>query len=222
MDRQFGRSTLGRPPGRALASTFLTFSLLLLVLALGFALGRALVARVSVKRPLDFAKQAAQKLAGAPQAVPEAGGPSAQAYVPAPAEPHEQTGGQGQDRAAGPVAGGQPEVYPPEAGKSAPPPGASAEGQGSAESGPAPAPEAATEGEERFAVQVGLFISQQGARERADALARAGYPSRVEREQDGERSTYRVLTGRYRTEYAARRAAEQLTQEGFEAFVIKR
>jgi cell division protein FtsN len=199
----------------AFATVFLTFSLLLVVMALGFALGRALVGKVSVRRPLEFAKQEGQKAGSAQQAVQEPGPPAAPAYVPAPAEP--------QGGANAPAEGSETSPPAPEQPGPSPSPGPAEQPEGGATGPPPlPAPQATEGSEERFAVQVGSFISPEGARELADSLARAGYPSRVEREQSGERVSYRVLTGRYRTEYAARKAAEQLTREGFQAFIVKR
>jgi len=56
----------------------------------------------------------------------------------------------------------------------------------------------------------------------ADDLARAGYPARVEVAQSDGAKVFRVLTGRYRTEYAARKAMDQLRQEGFPGFLVER
>ena len=73
-----------------------------------------------------------------------------------------------------------------------------------------------------YSIQVGMFTNIQGARQVMDDLTRAGYPSRVAREKRGSQDMYRVVTGRYRSEYAARKALEQLRNEGFEAFLIEK
>jgi hypothetical protein len=40
-------------------------------------------------------------------------------------------------------------------------------------------------------------------------------------EKRGSQDLYRVLTGRYRTEYSARKALDQLRADGFEAFLVQ-
>ncbi len=70
-----------------------------------------------------------------------------------------------------------------------------------------------------YSIQVGVFSTEQGARQAMSDLTRAGYPARVSRDAHGGRDLFRVLTGRYRSEYAARKALEQLRSEGFEAFL---
>jgi len=67
-----------------------------------------------------------------------------------------------------------------------------------------------------------VFGAQEGAQQVADDLARAGYPARVESSKGDNGTVYRVVTGRYRTEYAARKAMDQLRQEGFPGFLVER
>jgi cell division septation protein DedD len=72
-----------------------------------------------------------------------------------------------------------------------------------------------------YSIQVGVFSSLQGARQVVDDLARGGYPARISPDKRGAQTLYRVVTGRYQSEYAARKALEQLRTEGFEAFLIE-
>jgi cell division protein FtsN len=87
---------------------------------------------------------------------------------------------------------------------------------------PAEGPSASEEKQKRFAIQVGVFVAESGAQQLADELARAGYPARVELGQENGATVYRVVTGRYRTEYAARKAMDELRQEGFPGFLVER
>jgi cell division protein FtsN len=81
---------------------------------------------------------------------------------------------------------------------------------------PPPAEPAAT-----YSLQVGVFTSLQGARQVVDELARTGYPARIVPEKRGSQELYRVLTGRYQTEYAARKALDRLRADGFEGFLVE-
>ena len=56
----------------------------------------------------------------------------------------------------------------------------------------------------------------------AEELTRAGYPARIDVTSPGEQTLYRVLTGRYHTEYAARKALAELQREGFSGFLVRR
>jgi hypothetical protein len=67
-----------------------------------------------------------------------------------------------------------------------------------------------------------MFSAIQGARQLEDELREAGYATRIAVEAGDGESRYRVLTGSYRTEYAARKAVEQLRRGGFEAFLVER
>jgi len=199
-------------------ATFLTFSLLLLVLAAGFAVGRLVIGRAYLKSAGQFEKLPIGKPQTGGQAAAEPDQTVGQGYVPAPAEqsaepqerpkpqqaapPDEQPEGLNQDMPA--------EVAPP------------SEGQ---QDQPLPAeetPKPSEQRERRYAIQIGLFESQEGAQQVADDLARAGYPARVERSAGDSGAVYRVVTGRYRTEYAARKAMDQLRQEGFPGFLVER
>jgi len=196
-------------------SVFLTFSLLLLVLAAGFAVGRLVIGRAYLKSAGQFEKLPAPKPAGAEGAPIASDLPAGDVYVPEPrgkarteegqespeGEPAEQPQQTPEGQAEPPVPPGQ-EALPP------PPP-------------PVEAPREEESGK-RYAIQVGLFIAEAGAQQVADQLARGGYPARVEVTRGDGGTLYRVVTGRYRTEYAARKAMEQLRQEGFPGFLVER
>ena len=196
-------------------TAFLTFSLLLLVLAGGFALGRLVVGRANLKQAGQFDKLPTPRPevgAGSPA---ETAPPSGEVYVP---EPSGAAGKESrpQEQAAPPPAE-QPGAATPEAGSPPPPPE-----QPEVMPAPAEGPSASEEKQKRFAIQVGVFVAESGAQQLADELARAGYPARVELGQENGATVYRVVTGRYRTEYAARKAMDELRQEGFPGFLVER
>ena len=212
----------------------LTFSLLLLVLAVGFVVGRVVVARAYLDRAPKFEAQVST--------VPEPGEtppeprelPAGRSYVPPPSPPpasptEEGSAGQGQDEAGGNSSVGLDAVE--EAARQRPerspdllepaPRRESQPAEPRAESQPSPSPPAAESRESTYAIQVGVFTSLQGARGVIDDLARSGYPARISPEKRGTQELYRVVTGRYRSEYAARKALDQLRKEGFEAFLVQ-
>jgi len=198
-------------PGRAgFPGAFLTFSLLLLIFAVGFVIGRVVIARAYVKAGPELERRTAVKGEGTEGGTPAPLVPG-QVSVPEPEAPPKQGGAPGEEAPSygptgeAPPAGDQGEQARPQP---SPP-----------ETGQAPAAET---GEHRYALQAGVFVSQQGARDLADELTRAGYPARVEPDRSGAQTTYRVLTGRYRSEDAARKEAERLRGEGFEGFVVER
>ncbi|HUU55143.1 MAG TPA: SPOR domain-containing protein [Armatimonadota bacterium] len=218
----------------------LTFSLLLLVLAFGFVLGRVVVARAY----LDKAPRFDARTANAPEVVSGTGRERSavpgRVYVPPPAPPPKTPGEEeGGAEVSGQASGSVSEPGPAEgagarAGEArtttdAPAPAQPTESRPreavrepqpvpQPRGGP-PAPEQAEE--HSYSIQVGVFTSRQGARKVVEELARAGYPARIGPEKRGSQDLYRVLTGRYRSEYAARKAVEQLRKEGFEAFLIQ-
>ena len=222
----------------------LTFSVLLLVLAIGFVLGRVVVARAYLDRAPKVDVDAAQ----APEVSSEAVGRERSAvpgrvYVPPPAPPSEapEDGG----LMSGEMAEGEVEGLPsePDAAGEAPSgedsPGGAAEGlapgvDASSEAAPpreprpqptpqprSAAPEEGRQDERTYAIQVGVFTSRQGARQVVDDLARSGFSARIDLERRGSQELYRVVTGRYQSEYAARKALDELRRDGFEAFLIQ-
>jgi len=203
-------------PRGSFPGAFLTFSLLLLVFAVGFVIGRVVIARAYVKAGPELGKRTTVKGEGREGGTPPLLAPG-QVSVPEPEAPPEEGGAPGE---AAPSFGPTGETPPAgEQGEQArPQPSPTETGQPAGpDTGRAPAAET---GEHRYALQAGVFVSQQGARDLADELTRAGYPARVEPDRSRAQTTYRVLTGRYRSEDAARKEAERLRGEGFEAFVV--
>jgi len=204
-------------------TALLTFSVMLLVLAIGFVVGRVVVARAYLTSApkIDLQGSGGSELDEDRSAPGHIYVPSPSASRPAEAatdeeRPREQAGEQGRPspdettRGApeGPQAAGSIEPGSPQPKQ--------------AESPPAQEPKPAEEPSNKtYSIQVGVFTSLQGARQVMDELTRAGYPSRVAREKRGAQDIYRVVTGRYRSEYAARKALEQLRTDGFEAFLIE-
>ena len=211
-----------------LPTVLLTFSAMLLVLAIGFVVGRLVVARAY----MGAAPRIEAQGAGGSE-LDEGRSAPGHIYVPSPATsrppedesrerqrpPEEPAEAAGSDEGAGPSAS-EGVVAPgaPEAPTSA---------QQEARRPEPPAPVAARpqpKGEEvakTYSIQVGVFSDRQGARQVVDELARAGYPARISPDKRGAEELYKVVTGRYRSEYAARKALEQLRGEGFDAFLIE-
>lgn len=226
----------------------LTFSLLLLVLAVGFVVGRVVVTRLYVDMAPKFERTDALK-PSAPQPVAAAAKPG-RVYVPPPVPPEEAPEGvvgeeppleEGAGVAVQPAQERPPQgPAPPSAPVQPRPQPAGQAGQGQPEPGgrplvpvqPTPQPStppvrgtaapAETEKATGYSVQVGVFASRQGARRMVDELARGGYPARIEVRRRGTQTLYRVLTGDYKSEYPARQAADQLRREGFDAFLVER
>ena len=200
----------GRRDGGSFSTSFLTFSLLLLVMALGFVFGRVVVARAYVRTTADLKKTT---LPGKPAGAALA--PSGLAGRVGEVETGEGVATEGQE-SEGLSQGATPqEVIRP----------APREDQDSleqpdnmeTEGAEALAPEA----EIRYAIQVGAYGSEESARKAGTQLTRAGYPAKIE--VDREHHTYRVVTGRYLTEENAEKARGELREEGFpEAFVVAR
>ena len=238
------RTPKRRMPRGSFPAAFLTFSLLVLVFAVGFVIGRVVIARAYIKAGPDLEQQALPQGEGKVEPPPPAltpglvsvpepyeppstttESPEGQAPVIEPAPPGAQEGqrlpGQG---ASGSAAG---ETPPPSQAVAEPAPRATPAGTerptGAAAGRAGAAPGGAGDtGARRYALQAGVFVSQQGARDLADELTRAGYPASVEPDRGGAQTTYRVLTGRYRSEDVARREAERLRADGFDTFVVQR
>ncbi|MBN1459479.1 MAG: SPOR domain-containing protein [Armatimonadetes bacterium] len=226
----------------SLPALLLTFSLLLLVLAIGFVFGRVVVARAYLDSAPKFETDQADLAE-----VPDVGSGPAESpvpgrvYVPPPAPPPTPPDGEpllpGTEEAEGSETASEqpaePAVTTPEAPKPPAPPVTRTESQPSRtdpppprppEPKPQPRPQPAPPPPEpsvTYSLQVGVFTSVQGARQVVDELARAGYPARTVPEKRGAQELYRVVTGRYRTEYAARKALDQLREDGFDAFLVQ-
>jgi len=226
----------------SLPALLLTFSLLLLVLAIGFVFGRVVVARAYLDSAPKFETQP-NELAE----VPEGGGDldespvPGRVYVPPPAPPPtppdgepllpdttEETQQGMSERPGEPGAPTPQETVQPQTPPASLPENQPARTAPEAPRPPAPKPKprpqpapSPPEPTVVYSLQVGVFTSVQGARQVVDELARAGYPARTVPEKRGSQNLYRVLTGRYQTEYAARKALDQLRADGFEAFLVQ-
>lgn len=216
-----------------LTRTLLTFFLLVIVLGIGFAVGRMLVAR-------PYA-EAMPKLEKLPVAEPEVAARPADdrpflpssVSVPPVAPPEEPVGeglegvlgAEGTEDGAEEGTGDVPPVpertagAPTEAPTEAPRPQPEPEPPGGLI-----APVRPPEPEEgpRYSIQVGVFSMLDGARAVADELSQAGYPAEIEVTSAEGQSLYRVLTGRYRSEYPARKALDELKKEGYTGFLVRR
>ena len=199
-------------------TTFLTFSLLLLVLAAGFAVGRLVVGRAYLKTAGQFDKLPVPKAGVGAQAGADSDQQVGQGYVPEPAErPSETKKDRPKPEQATPDVDQAPASDQEAPQETAPPAAAKQD-----ESLPTDTTEPSETKAKRYAIQVGLFEAADGAQQVADDLTRAGYPARVEPAKGDTGTVYRVVTGRYRTEYAARKAMDQLRQEGFPGFLVER
>lgn len=183
-----------------LSSAFLTLSVLLLVMALGFVFGRVVIARAYIKAAPVLSKEAD---ATQPETAPAANSPEV-VY----GEPTARTPNTGERL--------NPEDVPTGDG------GTDSASPSSSDSSttPSTAPEA---GDVRYAVQAGVFSSEQSARQVADQLTRAGYPATIDVNREDSPASYKVVVGRYRSEANARKALDQIKHEGYaEAFVVTR
>lgn len=222
-----------------LPAILLTLALWLLVLALGFVVGRVVVARAYLQMAPKFESVEATQLErdeAQPEPMQRVPG---EVYVPPPAPPEpieedEEEGDPSELAAVEPAIEGAEAPTPETTARTTPatPRGSAPEPSGTGADRPrghqpitasAPAPPERSEADAgKYAIQVGLFTSRQGARRVVDELARTGYQARIEPERRDSQELYRVLTGRYQTEYAARKGIEQLRREGFDAFLVER
>jgi len=217
----------------------LTFSLLLLVLAIGFVVGRVVVARAYLKMAPKFDRRPAQEPELTTAALREEVARPRRVNVPPPVPPEEPPEGESEGETEETEEKG---VSEPEGGAKPPAPREERQVDAKPVSKPpevrppeprrpvearvaVPRPVQPVEPEEasgdRYSIQVGVFSTRHGARRAADDLTRAGYAARIEVRHGDTRTLYRVMTGRYQTEYAARKAVEQLRKEGFEAFLVR-
>ena len=188
----------------------LTFSLLLLVMALGFVFGRVVVARAYVKASDSLHKPPGTTVPAGAATVGTQPAPEGATETPtAPesgADQQEETSPAGDEGAAG---------------------GAPATDEGADSTSPGDAGGADTQGggnasEVRYAIQVGAFDSEQSARRAETQLTGAGYAARIATERQRGRTTYKVFTGRYRTEENAQQALADVKREGYSgAFVVE-
>jgi cell division septation protein DedD len=201
--------------GYSFPTAFLTFSLLLLVMAAGFAVGRLVIGRAYPRGAGQFERLSTARPETAGRPTVETEPPPGAVHVP---EEKEHRPEQRAEPRPSPAQGEEPEPPAAEVPEVAPTPEEPAEET----SVPTEAPGTEARGK-RYAIQVGMFASEQGAQQVADELTRDGYPARVEVTRGEAGGTvFRVLTGRYRTEYAARKAMEQLRQEGYPGFLVER
>lgn len=197
----------------SVASILLTASVLLFVLAIGFVVGRVVIARAYLRTAPRFEELSTSESEGTAEGGAERQLSPGRVYVPEPA-PREmiseavagseaaETGVPEEETASAPAEPGEPPQPEP-----SPPPRA--------------APETGRPVEGSYSIQVGVFSEEQGARSLAARLDRAGFAPRIQVDRDEGRARYRVLTGSYQTEYAARGAITQLQREGFEGFLIR-
>ncbi len=223
-------------------AVLMTFSLLLLVLAVGFVVGRLVVARAYLDRAPKLDPQAAQAPEVWDEVAKDRAAVPGRVYVPPPAPPERPPGegeglvviGPSEETAGQPAEASQPlmpqtQLWPREAGDAPERTPAPERPRPAPEPEPAPVqppptrPPVQTDqpSERAYSIQVGVFASREGARQVVDELARSGYQARIAVEKRGDKELYRVLTGRYREEYAARKTVEQLRADGFEAFLVQ-
>jgi cell division protein FtsN len=199
-------------------TALLTFSAMLLVLALGFVVGRVFVARqyMNSAPKFDSASDTGSELDGS-------SGAPGHVYVPKPPSSPREHARKEEDKPDTPAtqeaAPGETPVRPTELPPAATEP--SVEGVRE-ETTPTPEPREEPASGKTYAIQVGVFTMKEGARQASDELSRAGYPGRITPEKRGSQDVYKVLTGRYQNEYAARKALDQLRASGFEAFLVER
>jgi cell division protein FtsN len=162
-------------------------------MAIGFVFGRVVIARAYIRTAPPVGKAQSSSQAGAPAGV-----------LYRPREAQTQTT---EEQPATP----ETKAAPPEATDVTPPD----------ETPVSPAPPETAPQDVRYTVQVGTFESNRSARQMSDRLTRTGRPARIEVDRTQSPTAYRVLTGRYRSESNARKALDQLKNEGFtEAFVV--
>jgi len=226
---------------RGFPTALLTFSVMLLVLAIGFVVGRVVVAPAY----LGAAPKIEPQGIGGSELDTDRSAPG-HVYVPSPSgTPPPEDYNEKRDRATEVPEGGQAGLArePAEAGQGegrlpvpedriqvaeGARPGQNERGRGEGMASPrqkaTPIREPQPSEEKNtktYSIQVGVFSNLQGARQVVDELARGGYAARISPDKRAGQALYRVLTGRYQSEYAARKALEHLRTEGFEAFLIE-
>ena len=198
------------------ASVFLMASVLLFVLAIGFVVGRVVIARAYLRTAPRFEELSTSESQEVAEGGAERELSPGRVYVPESASRGLVSGAE-----AGAEAERVPEAREPEAET---PSARSAPGE-TPQPEPSPAPRPAAEtgppAAGSYSIQVGVFSEEQGARSLAARLDRAGFAPRIQVDRDEGSARYRVLTGSYQTEYAARGAIAQLQREGFEGFLVR-
>jgi len=199
------KRTCRRRERGSLPTAVLTFSLLLLVMAMGFLFGRLVIAKAYVKTaPVRRVEGTAVENPASP--TPALPAPAPLPDVPVPSE---------EGTTPSPEAGDSTDTAP----APAPPP---AEGAADRNADQPRANAEPTPREVRFAIQVGAFASEQSARDAQAKLTRAGQAARIVPVREGTRSTYKVLVGRYRARSGAEDALSAVQARGFpEAFVVE-
>jgi len=212
-----------------LPGTFLTFSLLLLVLALGFVVGRV-VARGYAKMAPKFERLPAPQRQAVAESAGEGAAMPGRVYVPAPTLPQPSPEGELPERSEESTGEEPQQEVPPERATESPAgglPPAAAISESRERAEPRAATGSAEEGEAQesreatYSIQVGVFTLREGAKAVADELSRAGHAARIDVETREGQRFYRVLTGRYHTDSEARQAQEALQKEGFPGFLVR-
>ena len=205
------RAPGGRRSG-SFSSVFLTFSLLLLVMAAGFVFGRLVIARAYVKTASTIRK------APVPLTPANQGGAPLTPTVAPEVQPGATPDGAPDQNAQPPDRG----VTPDSSGDNA-----TTEGNdtGSGDTADTAAPEQPRGNGKKsdYQIQVGSFVSEESARRTSSQLTKAGYPARIEADRSGSATSYRVVTGHYNSHDKAQTALGDLQKQGFAgAFVTPR
>lgn len=193
-------------------TALLTFSAMLLVLAIGFVIGRVVVARsyMSAAPKFDSSTNTGSELDDSRDA-------PGHVYVPQPSVARDNADEPKETKAPPePSAEEEQRTMTEEPAASAPEPTPPP-----AQEAPVVTPEPTPAGK-TYAIQVGVYSTRDGARKIVDDLSRAGYAGHISPEKRGPQDAYRVVTGRYQSEYAARKALDQLRAEGFEGFLVEK
>jgi cell division septation protein DedD len=203
------RAPGGRRSG-SFSSVFLTFSLLLLVMAAGFVFGRLVIARAYVKTASTIRK------APVPLTPANQGGAPLTPTVTPEVQPGETPNGAVDQNAPPQDNGATPDTS----------------GDNATEAGTGDGDAADTTSSEQprgngkksdYQIQVGSFASEESARRTSSQLTRAGYPARIEADRSGSTTSYRVVTGHYDAHDKAQTALGELQRQGFAgAFVTTR
>ena len=203
------RTGYGRRGYSRLARGLLLASSLGLVMLSGFLFGRFVIGEGYLRQTVAPAAVASQPLPAAP--VPQS--PPAPVFIPPLEEERPSPPTPGVER----LPQGATEEAAPGAEQSPQPP---AEESPGGDSGGAAAGERSPK---EFTVQVGTFLRRESAEALAEQLRQSGKPARVVESAGGRErmSFFRVVSGSYQTEAAARDAADGLKDQGYEAFIIR-